>query len=201
VEPWKLQGELVLSCNCTIFCPCVLSLGDAPPTEGYCQTWAGIRIDQGHFDDVDLAGINVGLVMEMPGPLSRGNWEAGLFVDERASVYAVKALTRIFTGRAGGSTHLLSILVGKFLGVRQEPIHYREENGTRHFHIPGIVDGAITPVRGKEGGEQVVIKNSEYWIATDVIVSRADKSRMRAFGRNWNFAGRSAEICRLDWGN
>jgi len=96
---------------------------------------------------------------------------------------------------------LLSILVGKFLGVRQEPIHYREENGTRHFHIPGIVDGVVSPVRGKEGGEQVVIKNSEYWIAPDVIVSRADKSRMRAFGRNWNFAGRSAEICRLDWGN
>jgi hypothetical protein len=178
-----------------------LSLGNAPPTEGYCQTWAGIHIDKGHFDDVDLSGINAGLVMEIPGLMSRGNWEAGLFVDERASVYAVKALTRIFTGRAGGSTHLLSILVGKFLGVRQEPIHYRVENGTRHFQIPGIVDGAVTPVRGKEGGEQVMIRNSEYWIAPDVIVSRADKSRMRAFGRNWNFAGRSAEICRLDWGN
>jgi hypothetical protein len=201
VEPWKLEGELVLSCNCTVFCPCVLSLGNAPPTEGYCQTWAGIRIDKGHFDDVDLAGINAGLVMEIPGLMSRGNWEAGLFVDERASVYAVKALTRIFTGRAGGSTHLLSILVGKFLGVRQEPIHYRVENGTRHFQIPGIVDGAVTPVRGKENGGEVVIKNSEYWIAPDVIVARADKSRMRAFGRNWNFAGRSAEICRLDWGN
>jgi hypothetical protein len=201
VEPWKLEGELVLSCNCTVFCPCVLSLGNAPPTEGYCQTWAGIRIDKGHFDDVDLAGINLGLVMEIPGLMSRGNWEAGLFVDERASVYAVKALTRIFTGRAGGSTHLLSILVGKFLGVRQEPIHYRVENGTRHFQIPGIVDGAVTPVRGKENGGEVVIKNSEYWIAPDVIVARADKSRMRAFGRNWNFAGRSAEICRLDWGN
>ena len=24
-------------------------------------------------------------------------------------------------------------------------------------------------------------------------------SKMRAFGRNWNFGGRSAEICKLDW--
>ena len=23
----------------------------------------------------------------------------------------------------------------------------------------------------------------------------------RAFGRNWNFEGKSAEICKLDWGN
>ena len=37
--------------------------------------------------------------------------------------------------------------------------------------------------------------------APDVIVSRADRSRFRLFGRNWNFEGRSAEICQLDWGN
>lgn len=46
-KDWALKGELVLSCNCTVFCPCVLSLGNHPPTEGYCQTWAGFRIDQG----------------------------------------------------------------------------------------------------------------------------------------------------------
>ena len=39
-EPWQIKGELTLSCNCTIFCPCVLSLGVHAPTEGYCQTWA-----------------------------------------------------------------------------------------------------------------------------------------------------------------
>jgi hypothetical protein len=32
-------------------------------------------------------------------------------------------------------------------------------------------------------------------------VARADKSRFRLFGHNWNFEGRSAEICRLDWGS
>ncbi len=47
----------------------------------------------------------------------------------------------------------------------------------------------------------MVIRNSQYWIGPDVIVSRADKSRFRGFGRNWNLAGRSAEIVKLDWGN
>ncbi len=200
-DAWNLRGELVLSCNCAVFCPCVLSLGQAPPTEGYCQTWAGVRIDEGRFGDADLAGINAGLVMEIPGLMSRGNWTAGLFVDERAPIQSVKALTRIFTGRAGGSTHLLSILVGRFLGVQQAPITYRTEGETRIFSIEKIVDGAVTPVRGKTNGEPVAIRNSEYWISPDVIVAKADKSRLRAFGRNWNFAGRSAEICRIDWGS
>ena len=201
VEAWTLRGELVLSCNCTIFCPCTLSLGKAPPTEGYCQTWAGIRIDEGRFDAVDLSGIKVGLIMEIPGLMSRGNWTAGVFIDDQAPIQAVKALTRIFTGRAGGSTHLLSILVGHFLGVRQAAITYDVQGDTRKFSIDKIVDGVVTPIAGKDKDQPVVIRNSEYWVARDIIVARADKSRVRAFGRNWDFAGRSAEICRLDWGN
>lgn len=200
-DAWNLRGELTLSCNCTVFCPCVLSLGQHPPTEGYCQTWMGIRIDDGRFGEVDLSNLNVGVIAEIPGLMSRGNWTAGLFIDERAPIGAVKALTRIFTGRAGGSTQLLSILVGRFLGVQQAPITYRTEEQTRIFSIGKIVDGAVTPVHGKAADEPVIIRNSEYWIARDVVVARADKSRVRAFGRNWNFAGRSAEICKLDWGN
>jgi hypothetical protein len=200
-DAWTLRGELTLSCNCTVFCPCVVSLGQHDPTEGYCQTWAGIRVDDGRFNEVDLSGLNVGLIADIPGPLTRGNWTAGLFVDERASIHAVKALTKIFTGRAGGSTGLLKILVSSFLGVRTVPITYKVEGQTRIFSVEKMIDGAVTPIQGKDPDKPVMIHNSGYWIGPDVMVSRADRSRMRAFGRNWNFAGRSAEICAIDWGN
>jgi hypothetical protein len=199
-DSWKIKGDFVLSCNCTVFCPCVISLGQHEPTEGTCHAWAGAHIEEGHHEDTDLAGINVGLILDIPGRLARGNWTAALFVDDKASAMAVKGLTRIFTGRVGGTTHLLSILVGQFLGVRQVPISYETQGETRIVRIEKYVDGAITPVRGKGEGN-VVIRNSEYWIGPDVIVSRADKSRFRGFGRNWNLAGRSAEIVKLDWGN
>ena len=200
-DAWTLRGELTLSCNCDVFCPCVVSLGQHEPTEGYCQTWAGIRIDDGRFEDVDLSGLKVGLIADIPGPLSRGNWTAGLFVDERASIHAVKALTKIFTGRAGGSTSLLKILVSSFLGVRTAPITYEVEGKTRIFSVEKVIDGAVTPIQGKDPDKPVMIHNTGYWIGSDVMVSRADRSRVRAFGRNWNFAGRSAEICAIDWGN
>ena len=200
-EKWSLQGELVLACNCTVFCPCVLSLGDHAPTEGYCQTWAGFRVDDGYFGDVDLSGINLGLMMEIPGYMSRGNWTAGLFVDERASIYATKAITKIFSGKVGGTTGLLSILVGNFLGVQREKIIYETDGKTRHVKIPKIIDGLVTPIGGNKDGEDTVIKNSKYWIAEDIIVARAERSRFRAFGRNWKFEGQSAEICKLDWHN
>ena len=31
-ETWSITGELILNCNCTVFCPCVASLGKHPPT-------------------------------------------------------------------------------------------------------------------------------------------------------------------------
>ena len=65
-DAWTIKGDLVLSCNCTVFCPCVLSLGQHAPTEGYCQTWAGIHIEEGHRSDTDLSGIKVGLIARYP---------------------------------------------------------------------------------------------------------------------------------------
>jgi hypothetical protein len=200
-EQWSIKGELTLSCSCMVFCPCVLSLGEHPPTEDKCLTWAALRIDEGRFGAVDLSGVTTALMMEIPGLMSRGNWTAGLFVDHKAQAPAVDALTRIFSGKAGGSTHLLSILVGNFIGVQQVPIAYSIQDKTRIITIDKMLDGAITPIRGKSAGENVTIRNSEYWIAPDVTVARADKSRFRALGRNWNFTGRSAEICRIDWGS
>lgn len=198
-EPWHIKGELVLSCNCTVFCPCVLSLGKHPPTEGYCQTWGGVRIDDGKFGEVSLSGINLGLIIEIPGQMSRGNWSAGVYIDNSADIHQVKALTRIMTGQAGGTTHLLSILVGRFLGVWQDDVRYETDGATRRFTIPKIIDGEIAPVAGKEAGQHTTIENSQYWIGPQIIVAQAIKSRFRGHGRNWDFKGRSAEICALDW--
>ena len=200
-EAWTLKGEMALSCSCTVFCPCVISLGNHPPTEERCQTWAGVRIDSGQFGDVDLSGIKLGLMMDLPGIMARGGWTTALFVDDKAPIQAVKALTRIFSGRVGGTTHLLSILVSQSLGVHQIPITYETQGDTRIVSLDRYGGGAITPVPGNKKGENVVIRNSQYWVGPDVIVSRSDKSRFRGFGRNWNLAGRSAEIVKLDWGN
>jgi hypothetical protein len=199
IEPWHIKGEMMLSCSCTVFCPCVLSLGKHPPTEMQCQTWAGIRIDEGRFGEIDLSTINLALMIEIPGLMSRGNWSAGVFIDDKSSIYQVKALTRIMSGQARGSTHLLSILVNRFLGVWQEEVRYEVDGDVRRLSVPKIIDGEIRPIRGKDAGKPTTIENSQYWIGPQIIVAEATKSRFRHQGRNWDFEGRSAEIVALDW--
>ncbi len=199
IEPWTIDGELILNCSCQVFCPCVVSLGQHAPTEGYCQTWAGVRIDGGQSGAVDLSGLNVGLLIDIPGNMARGNWSLAAFIDERASDDAYDRLVEIFSGRARGTTGLFSILVSQFLGAERAPVAFETEGGRRRLTVGKKIQGEVEPIEGATGDGGVRIVNTSYWIGPEVIVARATKGRVRAFGRVWDFGGRSAEICSIAW--
>ena len=189
----------MLNCSCTVFCPCVVSLGQHPPTEGHCEGWAGVQIQSGSYGSVNLKGLNIGLLLDIPGNMARGDWKAALYVDERASDEATEALQKIFSGQAKGSTGLFAILISELLGVKKVPISYNRDGARRIFDIPGIIHGEVAPISGKVPGKEVTIENTAYWMGPVVTVSHAIKSKLKDFGRLWNFSGRSAEICQINW--
>lgn len=197
--PWTIKGELILNCNCTVFCPCVVSLGQHPPTEGYCQAWSGVRIDEGQYGEVDLSGLNVGLVLEIPGLMARGNWKAAAYIDDRASDAAFDALVAIFSGKAKGTTGLFSMLVSEFLGAERAPVVFENEGKTRRLMVGKFIKGEVVPVEGSRPDEDIVVHNTQYWMGPDITVAKATQGRVRAHGRVWDFDGRSAEICQIDW--
>ena len=94
---------------------------------------------------------------------------------------------------------MLRVLVGTYLGSQTVPISYARNGDARIFNIPKKIEGSIVPVMGGNKKEPVVIQNSGYWISHDVTVGKAETSKYRDFGRVWNFDGRSAEICQIDW--
>lgn len=196
---WKIKGELVLNCSCTVFCPCVISLGKHPPTEGFCQGWWGLHIEHGYFGDTKLDGLNTGLLLDIPHSMGRGGWTTATYIDERADDAQFDALARIHAGQAGGSTGLLSLLVSNHLGAQRKPITYKTEGKSKNFQIPGVIDGIIEPIPGGDRNGETVITNSAYWIAPEIVVSQARRSKLKAFGRVWDFEGRSAEFCRIEW--
>jgi len=59
---------------------------------------------------------------------------------------------------------------------------------------------AVTTIEGLEKGKPVTFQNSTYWMGPEVIISTAEQGRVRAFGRVWDFEGRSAELCKIKWG-
>ncbi len=196
---WSLKGELILNCNCTVFCPCVVSLGKHPPTEGYCQAWLGVRIDEGDANGEDLSGLNVGMVLDIPGNMGRGNWTVGAFIDERASDDAYEALVDIFSGQRRGTTGLFSMLVSTFLGAERAPVTFATEGKKRRLTVAKKIIGEIEPITGEDAETEVNVVNTRYWMGPDITIASANQGRVRAFGRVWDFEGRSAEICQVDW--
>lgn len=199
MDGWAIKGELILNCNCTVFCPCVISLGKHPPTEGHCQGWAGVRIDSGHFGGEDLSGMNVGLLLDIPGNMGRGDWKAAAFIDDRASNAAYEGMVKIFSGEAKGTTGLFKMLVSEFLGAERAPIEYVTEGKKRRLVVGRAIKGEIEPIEGPSPDQDVVVSNTGYWMGPDITVAVANQGRVRAFGRVWDFEGRSAEICQIDW--
>ena len=203
---WEIKGHFLLNCNCDVFCNCPMSLGRAIPNSanGKCFSWWGIIIDNGFAEGdngkVDLSGINVAILLEVPGPLSMGGWTAGLYIDEKASDEAADVLLKIFSGQAGGQTGWFSTMISNFLGVKRCAITYRETETGWTYTIPNILDGTIEKEPGLDRGDVVKVSNLKYWVAPEIIVGRGGKkSRIKDHGRNWDFTNGSAEYCAVDW--
>lgn len=196
---WAIKGELFLNCSCTVFCPCVVSLGAHPPTEGHCYAWMAIAIDEGHYEGESLAGLNVGLMVEIPGRMAEGGWKVAAYVDERASGKAYNGILQIFSGAAGGTTGLFTMLVSDIISAEREKVEIVREGKKRGLFIGRKIQGEIEMIDGGNPDHPVMITNSKYWMGPDIIAARGLKSKVRDFGRVWDFGGKSAEICPIDW--
>lgn len=201
MEPteWRLKGELFLNCSCEVFCPCVVSLGKHPPTLGYCHAWMAIRIDEGHFEGEDIGGLNVGLLVDIPGRMADGDWKVAAYVDERASQKAYDGLLKIFSGQAGGTTGLFTLLVSTIIHAERAKVEIETDGRKRRLNIGRKINGEIETVGGLDPDQAVVVSNTKYWMGPDVIVAQGTRSRVRDHGRVWDFGGKSAEICPIDW--
>lgn len=196
---WAIKGELFMNCSCDVFCPCVVSLGKHPPTDGDCKAWMAVVIDEGHFEGEDLSGLNIGLMVEIPGRMAEGNWKVAAYVDERATGKAYNGILQIFSGAAGGTTGLFTMLVSEIIGAERAPVQIERDGNRRRIVIGRKIEGEIEALTGQSPDHPVMITNSKYWMGPDIIAARGLKSRVRDYGRMWDFGGKSAEICAIDW--
>jgi hypothetical protein len=95
---WYMEGPWLKNCNCDPGCPCDFN---QRPTRGYCQGMVAMRIETGHFGDVDLTGLSWAGIARWPGPIHEGNGEALPLIDERADERQRDALLQIVSGQHG----------------------------------------------------------------------------------------------------
>ena len=95
---WYMEGPWFKNCNCDPGCPCDFN---QYPTQGNCTGMVAMRIDKGHFGDVDLSGLCWAGVVRWPGALHEGNGELQPIIDESATEEQMGALGEALSGKHG----------------------------------------------------------------------------------------------------
>ena len=159
----------------------------------------GIIIDEAHYEGESLSNLNVGLLVDIPGRMGEGNWKVAAYIDEKANEKAYNGLLSIFSGAAGGTTGLFTALVSEIIGAEKTSVEILREGKSRILSIGRKIQGHIEMIDGDNIDNPVKITNTTYWMGPEVIVAKGKRSRVRDYGRVWDFDNKSAEICPIDW--
>lgn len=156
---WYIEGIEFVSCNCAFGCPCQF---EALPTDGTCRGFEVLRIDKGHFGDVNLDGLNVALTYAWPGPIFEGNGELQVIIDDRAAPRQRDALLQVLVGgeTEEGATHwwVYRAMSSKVHEPLFKPIAYEVDLDARtaRVSIPGVLESIGSPIKGATGQEHRV---------------------------------------------
>jgi hypothetical protein len=150
------------------------------------------HIDQGHFNDTSLNGLNTVLAVHSPGHMLQTKWKAALYLDERATQEQRDSLTKIFAGQAGGHLANVAACVGEVLGVKTVPIDYRAEGKSRSISIKGLADLEIKAVPGQNGAD-VTISAAPFCVVPGIpsVVAKSQHLSYRDYGYHWELSDRN----------
>jgi hypothetical protein len=187
-DQWRISGLYFENCNCRILCPC-LFLGD--PSEGNCTNVSAWHIEKGYYSDSPLDGLNVVMVIYCPGNMGQGKWKVALYLDETANQLQKDALTRIYTGDAGGHPAVLASFVDELLGIRSLPIDFQAQGKRRVLLIPDILESDIEAIAGEDGTE-VTFSNTPLCVTPGQtsVVAESKRLSFRDHGMQWDTSNR-----------
>jgi hypothetical protein len=137
VPPWWACGLLFENCNCRLLCHCHVAFTQ-PADEERCIGYWAVRIEQGAWGDVPLAGLHALVLGDAPQVMAEGGWTQALYLDQRANAGQRVALEAILGGRAGGPWAKLAVLVSRRLDTRWVPIRIEEEGRHKRLRVEGV---------------------------------------------------------------
>ncbi len=198
---WRMRGPEVASCNCSWGCPCQFN---ALPTHGHCRAMTAMRVEQGRFGDVDLAGVKWCGAFAWPGPIHEGGGEAFVVIDPAASEAQRQAILTILSGAETepGATifNVFATVIDTLHPPQYLPIDFSVDidRRTARVLVEGVLDTQVEPIRnpitGAEHRAKVVLPNGFEYREAEYA-----SGRTRAQGPvslNWDSG--HAHLARLD---
>ena len=185
---WKVTGQYYETCSCDFVCPCILTQLTARPSKGSCTFAMGFQIEQGKFGNVALDSLGFIIVGFTPEEMGKGNWSAGVVVDERASAEQRDAIVAVASGAAGGPMAALSGLITNFVGIESAAIRFERDGVKWSVSAPTFVSMSAEPAMGIDPNttEPLQLSNTGHPAASKLTLAHAVQSKVNVFGLSWN---------------
>jgi hypothetical protein len=194
---YQLEGSLLEVCSCETLCPCWIG---EDPDQGTCESVMAYHMSAGTIRGVDVDGLTLVKVCQIPGNVLEGNWRVVVFVDDRATDEQMDALLDAFTGKLGGPLADLAGLVGEVVEVRRAPVEHSIVDGAGKIKVGDMVDCSMEPYRGPDGSI-TTLNNSLFSTVpgSPAYVSKADHQKIDIpeHGYQWELEGKNA--IQSDW--
>jgi hypothetical protein len=192
-KTYSLDGTFMQACSCMALCPCWIG---EDPDGGKCDTFNAYHIDQGQINGVDVSGLTLVDVAQIPGNILAGNWRLVIYVDNKATAEQQEAILNAFGGKLGGPLADLAGLVGEVVRSYPIPIEYRVEGGKGNLRVGEVLEAEMAPYTDATTGKPTTIRDTDFSTipSSPAYVAKASHHRVNIpeHGMTWEFNGRDA---------
>jgi hypothetical protein len=160
----------------------------AKPTKGSCTFAMSFNIERGKFGDVSLDGLGFIVIGFTPEEMGKGNWSAGVIVDERATAEQRDAIVAVASGAAGGPMSAISGMITNFAGVESAAIRFGREGAKWSVNASNFLSMSAEPAMGLDPAatEPLEPSNTGHPANRRFSPAHARQSRVNVFGLSWN---------------
>jgi len=195
---WRLKGTYFENCNCNVACPCTVSGLTLRADNERCRVVLVFHVDAGEIEGVDVSNRSIAVLADTPPQMLDGKWRVGVFMDEAASPKQEEKLGAVFSGKLGGPMAALAPLIGEMMGMEVMPIEYKNE-GRRHSAKIGTAAEIEVEDFASPTGEITKLVGVFHPANSTLAISKATKSRVKAFGLEFSNDGKSGASAPFSW--
>jgi len=180
---WIIKGIYNEACAAEGACPYYFGRG----VEGGCRYFMVFRIKDGKVNGVDLAGITVIYLGDIPHPsfeelLQLGS-EGAVYISDNATPKQRKVLDILVVQSIGG------FLMKKVFGVKYVKIDIEEEDGSAHFKMPfGEMKQYLS--KGADGVNPVRLENQVLPMLSNAKACHSPFWKFKDYNRHFDYKNR-----------
>jgi hypothetical protein len=194
---YQLEGSLLEVCSCDVLCPCWIG---EDPDQGTCDSVVAYHFDSGTINEVDVSGLTLVSVVNIPGNILEGNMRQLVYLDDSASEEQADAILDAFSGKLGGPLADLAELIGERVAVERAPIKHEIVEGAGKLTVGDKIEAAMHPYTGPDG-TTTTLNNSIFSTVpgSPAYVGVADSQKIDIPEHGYEWAYEKKNAIQSDW--